>query len=250
MQHDTKGDSYMNGAKTLGVFLVAVLLAGCSLPTNFLTGSGNVVTREETFSDFDKLNVSHAFTVDVSQGEEFSVVIHIDDNVVEHLRVTESGGTLAIGLAPNFLFSIRSGTLRAEVTMPELTGPVLSGASRVSITGFKSTNNLSAELSGASRLQGDLDAGDAIFEVSGASRVALSGSAEKMRIDASGASQLDLEEFAVADADVKASGASTITVNPSGTLDVDASGASRVYYLGSPAMGKIDTSGASSIGQR
>ncbi len=52
------------------------------------------------------------------------------------------------------------------------------------------------------------------------------------------------------DADVEASGASTVTVNLSGTLDADASGASRVLYLGNPSLGRIDTSGASSITRR
>jgi hypothetical protein len=51
----------------------------------------------------------------------------------------------------------------------------------------------------------------------------------------------------VADADVEASGASKATVNPSGRLDADASGASSIYYLGSPTLGKIDTSGSSTV---
>jgi hypothetical protein len=69
-------------------------------------------------------------------------------------------------------------------------------------------------------------------------------------IDASGSSRVDLSDFAGEDANVEASGSSTVIVNPSGTLDVAASGASRVYYLGSPTLGNIDTSGASSMERR
>jgi hypothetical protein len=36
----------------------------------------------------------------------------------------------------------------------------------------------------------------------------------------------------------------------SGTLDIDASGASRLYFGGSPVMGRVDLSGASSIKRR
>ena len=68
-----------------------------------------------------------------------------------------------------------------------------------------------------------------------------------MTIDASGASSVDLGGFPVNDANVEASGASNVTVNARGKLDVNASGASHVYYLGSPTLGKVDTSGASSI---
>jgi hypothetical protein len=236
---------------TLGSGLVlAVLLTGCCglIPKQTtITGSGNVVTREEVFTDFDKVEVSHAFTVDISQGDSFRVVVRVDDNLVEYLEVVKQGDTLKIGLEPSPLRNVRNATMEAEVTMPELTGLELSGASDGAVTGFKSSQPLDVKLSGASSLRGDIEAGDARFDLSGASSVTLSGSAKDVTIGASGASVIDLADFPVADAGVEASGASTATVNPSGSLDVGASGASHVYYVGNPTMGKIDTSGASSV---
>ena len=46
---------------------------------------------------------------------------------------------------------------------------------------------------------------------------------------------------------VEASGASTAIVNVSGRLDAEASGASKVEYLGEPTLGNIDESGASRV---
>ena len=56
------------------VFLLVALLVGCTPPGGTITASGNVVTQEEALSGFDKVEVSHAFKVDVSQGETFSVI--------------------------------------------------------------------------------------------------------------------------------------------------------------------------------
>jgi len=238
---------------TLGFGLVlAVLLAGCTLVSEqvSITGSGNIVTQEENITGFDKVDVSQAFKVNISQGDTFRVVIRIDDNLVEYLEVVKRGNTLTIGLKPGRPYNIRKATMEAEVTMPDLTGLELSGASHATITGFKSTKRLDVDVSGASHLRGDIEASDARFDVSGASQVTLSGSGQDVVIDASGASQVDLSAFPVADANVKASGASKATVNPSGRLDADASGASHIYYLGSPTLGKIDTSGASSINRK
>jgi hypothetical protein len=53
--------------------------------------------------------------------------------------------------------------------------------------------------------------------------------------------EVDLSAFSVVDANVEASGASQVTVNVSGRLDVDASNASHVTYLGSPTLGKMDS---------
>lgn len=114
----------------LALSLIA-LLAGCTLAEKLtsITGSGNVVTQEEDITGFDKVDGSQAFKVDIRQGDTFKVVIRIDDNLVEHLEVVKEGKTLKIGLKPGRIYNIRQATMEAEVTMPELTGLELSGAS-------------------------------------------------------------------------------------------------------------------------
>jgi len=227
------------------ILVTVVLLTGCDqFP---LTGSGNVVTQEEAIFDFDKVDISHSFEVDIKQGENFSVIIRVDDNLVEHLQVEKFGSTLRIGLKDSRAFIINNATMEAEVTMPELIGLDISGASRATITGFKSTEELILDISGSSSLRGDIESGDASLNLSGSSDANLIGSAGNLTLDASGSSDVDLSDFPVADAKIDASGASTVTVNASGRLDVDASGASDVYYLGNPTMGTIETSGASSV---
>ena len=50
-----------------------------------------------------------------------------------------------------------------------------------------------------------------------------------------------------AEATLDLSGASSATVNTNDQLNVEASGASKVFYLGEPKLGTMNTSGASSI---
>lgn len=227
---------------------VTALLAGCALlRTVSVTGSGNIVTLEEAFTGFDKLDVSHGFEVDILQGETFHVLVRIDDNLEKELEVASRGGTLRIGLKPNRSYSLRNATLEATVTMPELTGLELSGGSRGTLTGFSSARALSVDLSGGSNLRGNIEAGDARFELSGGSNATLAGSARDLTLKASGGSGADLSSFAVPNANVAASGGSQLAVNPSGRLDVDASGGSRVYYLGSPTLGKVEKSGGAEV---
>jgi hypothetical protein len=227
------------------LLVVAALLAGCGAVS--LTGSGNVITQEEAISGFDRVDVSHGFRVDVGQGDTFRVVIRVDDNVVEHLEVAKKGDTLSIGLKRNRSYTLKNTTLEAEVTMPELTGLEMSGGSHATITGFASTEDFDADLSGGSHLRGDIEAGDANFDLSGGSHLTLSGSAQDLKLDASGGGQIDLGDFSVVDADIELSGGARAMVNPSGRLDVDASGGSHVTYVGNPTLGDIDTSGGASV---
>ncbi len=264
---------------TAGTLLLSVLLLGCTVSAQStggrfpfgtkgspgaprvvldrlaggderVSGSGRIVTQDFDFRGFTKVDVSHTFQVEILQGSRFKVVIRADDNLQEHLRIEKRGETLVIGLKPYRSHNLRNATLEAEVHMPELRGVGVSGASDVRFGGFSSVKDFEVELSGASYLDGEITAQDVHIEVSGASRVRLQGKAEDMRIDASGASNLDLEDFPVQDADIELSGASEAEVVIDGILDIDASGASRLYFSGSPTMGRIDLSGASSIKRR
>ena len=184
------------------VLLTLGVLAGCG--NIVVTGSGNLIAETYNISDFAKVEAHNGCQVELTESSAFSVEVTVDDNVKEYLEVDKSGDTLIIRLKGAHIYT--SVTLRAEIGMPELHKIDLSGGSRASITGFSSSNDFSAELSGGSRVSGDITAADADFDLSGGSQVDMTGSADDIIIDGSGGSQLDLEQFPVDNADIKLSG--------------------------------------------
>jgi hypothetical protein len=60
---------------------------------------------------------------------------------------------------------------------------------------YRSTNYLDVDVFGASHLRGEIEAGDARFDVSGASEVTLRGSAGDVIVDARDASTIDRPIF-------------------------------------------------------
>ena len=238
----------MMAVRWMALLAAMILLAGCTLPTTkSVSGSGKTVTLDFNFDDFTRVSVGSALKLDITQGDDFSIQVEVDDNLEQYLDVRRSGDTLYIGLKPRLSILFGNTTLRARVTMPQLTGLEASGASNCKISGFSSDKRLDLEASGASTVRGDIASGAAKIEASGASTIELTGAGADLNAVASGASTLRLEDFMVTDARVDASGASRITVNASGTLDAKASGASSVRYVGDPAKVRMDSSGASSI---
>ena len=187
----------------LVLFFLTTLLAGCGVASR---GSGNVITLDQAIEDFDSVATSHGFQVDISQGDSFSVVIRIDDNLAEDVLVEKSGSTLAIGLQDSVSYSLIDVTLEADITMPELIGLKQSSGSHIDISGLNSSNALDVRLSGGSHLNGDIDAGDLAFDLSGGSHVTLSGAAGNLTVDVGGGSHANLEDLVVGDATVKANG--------------------------------------------
>jgi hypothetical protein len=213
-----------------------------------LIGSGNLETEEYAFSNFTRVEISTAFQFEIQQSSSYNISVTADDNVMEYVQVSQVGQTLKIGLRTVTWFGPK--TLRTSVTMPELRGLTVSGASRGDIYDFSSTEDLDITVSGASRVNGDITAGNAEFDISGASTIQLDGSANDMVASVSGASRLNLDDFTVNNADVNFSGASSGTINLDGRLDADLSGASKLWYIGEPTMGTINTSGASTVSKK
>ena len=177
-------------------------------------------------------------------GDSFTVTITADDNLLEYLEVELQGSTLVLGLRN---ISVEGATLKAAITMPALERLRLSGASDVTLSGFRSTGALALHLSGASCVRGAVESATALITCSGASKVALTGLARDLTVHASGKSGVNLEGFSVANARVGLSGASQAQVTVRQHLDYDLSGSSHLGYAGSPDIGLRSVSGSSRV---
>lgn len=233
---------------TLIILTAAIAaLTACNIVEG-VQGSGNVVEQAYEFTDFDEVEFGHAFVATVTQGDTYNVLVRVDDNLVDRLVVEQDGNRVRIGMADGTM--VTRGTLEADITLPDLTQLIASGASRVQLNPFSLNDLLTANASGAAQIHGDVDAVDLELDASGASTLFLAGTAANVHAVASGASTIDLTELSAVDAQTEANGASNVTVNITGILDADASGGSNIYYLGDPEMGDVQTSGGSNVEQR
>lgn len=230
------------------VVVVVVIVVGVAVAV-FLSWPGNLKTQEYTNSGFSALDVGSAFQVTVTQGDTYSVRVTAGERIFDRISVTQSEETLKIEVTPGIFFGTFDA--KAEITMPTLDSLTLSGATRGTADGFNTTDQFFLTISGASSLDmTNMQLADVDIELSGASRLTAQGTGANLVSTVSGASNLDLESFPVNDATVTVSGASHAVVSPSGTLNVDASGASSLQYTGNPNLGTINTSGASTVNRK
>ena len=237
--------------KSSYLFLFALVLMAASFSACELTalagvsGTGPVVPKEYNLSGFDAVDVSHAFTVVIEQGDSYQVTVKTHENLFQYLEVKVEGGTLEVGFKG--MHSLNNTDGEVYIRMPRLRAVGLSGACDGELRGDWKAESFSVDLSGASDLKGQMDAGEVKLECSGASSLDLAGSAKRISIDGSGASKFLLEGFTTGDLHIELSGASHAEVIVNGRLDADLSGASSLRYGGNPTLGSMDTSGASSL---
>jgi RNA polymerase sigma factor (sigma-70 family) len=207
-------------------------------------GSGHAVTRKMDFADFTTVEVSNVFRVEITRADSFATAVTADDNLFPYIKVTKEGSTLRIALDASQK-SVWATTLKASIAMPALEGVSLSRASQATLKGFKSAKGFKASVTGACRLDGDIEAGQVDLDVVEAGTVTLKGAARGARISASRACSLFLDDLALDRAEVTLKDASSATVSVKAKLDYDLSTACRLEYRGDPTVGKHELSGGS-----
>jgi len=234
-------------------------------------GSGKLNTKEYDFIDFNQVEVNSGFKFNITRSDSYSIRITADDNLFDYIQVSQEGTVLRILLKPllKTAWFVDITTL-AEISMPHIVGVDTYGATHGTVSGFSSTENLDVRVSGASSLElVEMSAGDVNLDVSGASKVTgdlaaanmslivigsssiqLEGSAHDIVVNAYDASRVKLAAFAVNNANIKLYGASTGTVNLEGRLDANLDDASELEYIGEPTIGVINTSGGSTVSQK
>jgi hypothetical protein len=229
------------------VIVVAVLaLSGCNGTGPGRTTSGNASSKRLDASGVTRLDIAYGFDVRVTLGQPEAVTVTYDDNLADLLDVGVDGRTLRLQLKPHDTISNRP-TLRAEVTIRRLEEVRVAGGSTVAVAGPVQNPGLRLVVSGSSRVAADLGLDRADVTVSGSSHLELTGTADTVKADGSGASDLELAELSLHHLDIRLSGASHANVQADQTIAAQLSGASRLTYKGTPRFTKQDTSGSSTI---
>lgn len=200
---------------------------------------------------FQSVVVSGPFKVYYSTDAETQVAVSAKDtDSRDRITTKVNNGTLYVSLDNNGVkwWGVNK-EFKVYVTAPKLNALTVSGAVNFVVIDILKSTNLSLILSGASNFSGKIDAEEIKTNLSGASDCKVSGSANKFDLVCSGASSFKGADLKVDEADLDASGASSIKIHVTETFKAHASGASSIQYKGSPKIYKQIATGASSIRQ-
>ena len=201
---------------------------------------------------FKAIHVSNAFDVYITQGSTEGLAVSAREKEdVARIKTVVENGVLKISFDQKNKWWSKDRKLKAYISVKNLEEIEASGASEIEIDGSLSAENLKIELNGASDMEGKVFV-SGIFDVelNGASDLKITGNARDMKIDASGASKMKAYDFTASICNAKASGASSIHLTVEKELTAKLTGASSLRYAGDAVIKEIHTSGASSIAKR
>jgi len=199
-------------------------------------GNGNVVTQDRSVNSFKNVEVGGAAKVFVSQGDQHSVKVELDENLQQFVEVFQEGDKVVVRERRGFNLD-PTGDLKIYVTSPVYSDIDVSGA--CDIIGQTKINNpedISMHISGAGTMKMDVDAPRVTAEVTGSGNIDLMGETKTADLDLSGAGHAHCFNLKAENTKVSISGAGSAEVYASVRLNAEVSGAGSVDYKGGASV--------------
>ncbi len=227
--HATRGAL---GSILMGLILSALIISGCGI-----RGSGNVVTKDRAVSDFNRVSLTGPGKVIVTQGDEESLTVQAERNVMPYIETKVQDGTLILGLTdeanePGFYIS---GPIKFYLNVKEIVGLEISGIGDIHAPSLD-TNRLEIVVGMSGNVSvGSLTAEELVVRLAGRASVEVAGQVVEQNILVAGGDYRGAElESQTAYAKVKSIGNATIWATDA--LDVWISGGGSVEYYGNPRV--------------
>jgi len=207
------------------IILAGLLVSSCSFWG--VRGNGRVKSENRKVSEFTKIDASGAYTIRIKVGEQPSIRIKAEENLLSLIRTYVKGNTLIIDNKKNL--SPRK-ELLIEITTNELVALECSGANDIKVSGIDS-DRFEVELSGAGSIE-------------------LSGVSDKFYGDLSGAGSINARNLLANKVFISVSGAASANVHAKEFLDASVSGVGSIDYYGEPQNTRTNVSGVGSISRK
>lgn len=226
--------------KILFFSLLILLGFGC----RFKTGSGNVVSENRTVGNFTGISTSQGFEVEVVTGENYSVKVDADDNLMKYVVTEINGNMLKVGLENNV--NVSNAHLRAKITAPSIESIRASSGATVTLKGMmKAESKATLDASSGATIRTAVDAPLVSAEASSGSQIFLTGRTQTLKFQASSSGSINAAELLSENAKVSASSGASVKVHASLKLDASASSGGNIKYRGGASVTSNTSSGGS-----
>lgn len=224
----------------IAIFLVLVFAAFASAcnytPPTIVSGSGNVISVPRPVSGYSEVSLSGVGTLLIAQNDAESLTIEGEDNLVAEITTRVDQGRLMIGVKQQNTILQPTRPLVYHLSVKQLNAISLSGAGNVQSDSL-AASAFALAISGVGNVNiSGLNADSLHVDLSGSGNATLSGRAARQEIGLSGIGSYNGENMAGEQATASTSGAGTIAVRVSRTLDAHISGVGSIRYWGSPQV--------------
>lgn len=206
----------------------------CDEQSTRIKGSGNPVTEEIIVDYFHSVSMCTAGLVNVSQGAEQSVLVIVDDNILQYITVEVINQELVIAVVSGV--SLTDYDLTVEVVMTDLKRLTTNSAGNIVGKTTFDADQVTLMANSAGNISLNLFANQLHSIVNSAGNLVLSGEVNTHNAMLSSAGNLIAFDLYTDTSFIMINSAGNAQVRVSSLLDVTINSAGSVYYKGNPTV--------------
>jgi hypothetical protein len=202
-----------------------------------LQGSGNVITESRSVKDFNRVSMTWFGELNITQGEEESLIVKAEDNIMKYIFTEVREDTLYLGFdTKKYKIILPSKPIEYNLRLKELVDLDIAGSAIIDSESIES-DYLDVKLSGSAKVNIDSLKGKKLdINVSGSGKIELAGEVNEQNIKISGSGNYNAKDLHSENVNLKVSGSGKANIWATESLDVNISGSGNVNYYGNPTV--------------
>lgn len=228
----------------IGLICSLILTTSCD-DNNFpcINASGPVVESDRNVAGFDEVYNSISAVIHIEQGENWTVKVMAQENIIDKIQTSLKGDELHIESD----YCLNNSNIEVFIVLPELEKVGNAGSGFVIGDNPWTGNNLQLDLSGSGAIDADVSYQTIEIGIAGSGDIELVGECNTQLINISGSGRVRNFGLFSNEAEVNVAGSGRCDIHVEDLLNVNISGSGRVYYTGNPAINSNITGSGSII---
>ncbi|HBH22944.1 MAG TPA: hypothetical protein DDY13_05915 [Cytophagales bacterium] len=234
--------------KKLLFFTILIIgFSACRWDERIVRGNGNRISDTIQLNKLHALAIGGNYKITLKKSFQPKVIIHCDENLLEHIITEDRDGDLSITSNANL---VSEKDIRIDIFFQNLERIQTFGASTVSSDDQIEGNDFKLNVAGVGATKLDIDVQFLEVDMSGAGVVELKGFAKEAVVSISGAGALNGYELEVDRCNIDISGVGGAEIYVTDYLEGNINGIGSINYRGQPkkivrniqGLGKIEES--------
>jgi len=214
-------------------------------------GDGNVVSKTRSISDYDKVSLKGSLDVALVYGEEGSIKIEAESNLIEHIVTKVEGNDLKIHVEKGYNLNPSNGRkLLITVPFKELSKVNVAGSGDINSYDTIKTNGFEINITGSGDVKLGLEAEDVKVLITGSGTAALTGNTNLLACNVTGSGDLYATKLKAKNVDASVTGSGNIKVDVTEFLKARVTGSGDIDYSGNPIKEDKKVAGSGDITSR
>jgi hypothetical protein len=225
----------------LFVLILTLATTACGIvpfAPRLVRGDGNVVEENRAVDNFDQIDFRGIGNLFVEIGDEASLTVEMEENLLQYLETYNQGDRLVIEIEDGININPTE-PVTFYLTVPSLQRVDVSGLGNVELPVIEA-ERFTVDISGAGDVEIEGIYADSLrISMSGLGNFRIDeGEVFSQDVEISGSGQYEARDLESSEANIEISGLGSATVKVSDYLDVSISGAGGVDYYGDPEIDK------------